>query len=156
QDTVFGLQTAKLSVTKADNLNPAKYDHVGQIVGYTLTAKNTGTVTRSEERRVGKPSMDGFRCNPTLTEAELAPNATVVCTGTHTITQGDMDTGSFIDVAHATSTEANAPDAQDTVFAQQTAKLSVTKTDNLNPAKYDHVGQVVTYTLTAKNTGTVT
>ena len=50
----------------------------------------------------------------------------------------------------------NAPNADDTVLGLKTNALSLTKTDNLNPAKYDHVGQVVTYTLTAKNTGNMT
>ena len=38
--------------------------------------------------------------------ATLAPGALDDCTGTHTITQADLDAGSFNDTASATSTEA--------------------------------------------------
>ena len=155
-DTVLGLTTATLSVTKTDDLNPAKYDHVGQIVTYTLTAKNTGNTTLHNVSVSDAPALAGFSCTPGIPAATLAPGATVICTGTHAITQADLDAGSFKDTASATSTEANAPNADDTVLADQNAKLGLTKTDDLNPSKYDHVGQIVTYTLTAKNTGNTT
>src|SRR5262249_22264631 len=100
--------------------------------------------------------LDGFACTPAIPVASLAPGASIVCTGTHTITQGDLDAGKFVDTASAASTEAKAPDANDTILAAPNPKLGLTKTDDLNPAKYDHVGQVVKYTLTATNTGNIT
>jgi uncharacterized repeat protein (TIGR01451 family) len=155
--TTEGVQTPALSLTKADDLNPDKYNHVGQVVTYTLTATNTGNVTLHNVSVSDSPELDDYSCdNQDQEGSNLAPGDTVVCTGTHTITQGDLDAGSFEDTASATSTQADAPDASDTVFADQSKTLSLTKTDNLNPAKYDHVGQVVTYTLTATNTGNVT
>ena len=75
---------------------------------------------------------------------------------THAITQADLDAGSFTDTGHATSTEAAAPDAPDTIQAAQSAVLALTKTDSLNPATYNTLGQIVTYTLTATNTGNIT
>ena len=102
------------------------------------------------------PALEGFSCTPTIPAASLAPGASVTCTGTHTITQADIDNGSFKDTASATSKEASAPNAEDTITAEQKAKLGLTKTDNLNPAKYNKVGQVVKYTLTATNEGNTT
>ena len=154
--TVDVLGLPALAVTKTDDLNPAKYDHVGQLVTYTLTATNTGHVTLHNVTVSDSPALDGFSCTPSVPVASLAPGASIVCTGTHSITQADLDAGSFKNTASATSTEANAPDATDTVCANQNAKLGLTKTDDLNPAKYDHVGQLVTYTLTATNTGNIT
>src|SRR5258708_27115802 len=43
--------------------------------------------------------------------------------------------------ASATSTEANAPDAKDEILANQKPALALAKTDDLNPAQYDTVGQ---------------
>src|SRR5205823_6087856 len=140
---------ATLGLTKTDNLNPGgTYDHVGQVVTYTLTATNNGNTTLHSVSVSDTPALDGFSCVPSIPAASLAPGASIVCTGTHSITQADLDAGSFTDTGHATSTETNAPDAPDTVFGAQSNVLGLTKTDNLNPGgTYDHVGQVVTYTL---------
>ena len=155
-DTIFGTQSTKLGLTKTDNLNPAIYDHVGQVVTYTLTATNISNITLHNVTVSDNPALDNFSCTPSIPVASLAPGVSVACTGTHTISQADLDAGSFADTASASSNEAPAPDAPDTILGTQGAKLSLTKTDDLNPAKYDHVGQVVTYTLTATNCGNVT
>src|SRR6185503_20194198 len=111
------------------------YTTVGQIVKYTLTAKNTGNTTLHNVTVSDTPALTGFSCTP-ANGATLAPNASIVCTGTHSITQADIDAGSFTDTGHATSTEATALDATDTVFGTKTSTLSLTKADDLNPAKY--------------------
>ena len=54
--------------------------------------------------------------------------------GTHTITQEDLNAGSFTDTGSASSKETNAPDAEDTIASEQQRKLGLTKTDDLNPA----------------------
>ncbi len=154
--TVGTINTTKLTLTKTDNLNPTKYTTVGQVVTYTLTAKNTGTATLNNVTVTDSPALTGFSCTPASPVATLAANATVVCTGTHTITQADLDAGTFTDTGSAVSNETTAPDAPDTITAMQTPTLTLSKTDNLNPAKYTTVGQVVSYTLTATNTGNVT
>ncbi len=155
QDTVYSNQNATLSLTKSDNLNPTKFDHVGQLVTYTLTATNSGNVTLHNVFVSDNPTLDAFNCIPAL-PASLAPGASVVCTGTHSISQVDLDAGRFDDTASATSTEDNAPNATDTIFYNAYPVLSLTKTDSLNPTKFDHVGQLVTYTLTATNETNIT
>ncbi len=129
---------------------------MGQVVKYTITATNEGNTTLHEVTVSDSPTLEGFSCTPTIPAASLAPGASVTCTGNHTITQADLDNGSFKDTASASSKEATAPDAEDTVTAEQQRKLGLTKTDNLNPAKYNKVGQVVTYTLKATNEGNTT
>jgi len=78
----------------------------------------------------------------------------MVCTGTHTVTQADLNAGTFGDNACANATGATQACAPDTVTGDQNKTLSITKTDSLNPAHYDTVGQVITYTITALNVGT--
>src|SRR5439155_1718745 len=107
------------------------------------------------------PVLAGFSCKVganigRASVRDRVPGASVVCTGTHSITQGDLDAGKFDDTASASSTEATATDANDEILASQTKTLGLTKADNLNPPFYDHVGQIVTYTLTATNTGNTT
>ena len=155
-DTIQGAQSPVLALTKTDSLNPATYNTVGQVVTYTLTATNTGNVTLHNVTVSDTPALTGFSCSPTIPVATLVPGASITCTGTHAITQADLDAGTFLDTGHATSTEAAAPDAPDTIQGTKSPVLALTKTDSLNPATYDTVGQVVTYTLTATNTGNIT
>ena len=129
---------------------------MGQVVKYTITATNEGNTTLHEVTVSDSPALEGFSCTPTIPAASLASGASITCTGNHTITQADLDNGSFKDTASASSKEATAPTAEDTVTAEQKAKLGLTKTDNLNPAKYNKVGQVVKYTITATNEGNTT
>ena len=156
EDTITAEQNSKLGLTKTDDLKPAKYDKVGQVVTYTLTATNEGNRTLHDVTVSDSPALEGFKCTPTIPAAELAPGASVTCTGTHTITQEDLNNGSFTDTANATSKEATAPKAEDTILGEQKPTLGLTKTDDLNPARYNKVGQVVTYTLTATNEGNTT
>ena len=155
-DIIQGAQNAVLALTKTDDLNPATYDTVGQVVTYTLTATNTGNVTLHDVSVSDTPALDGFSSTPAIPVAALATTESITCTGTHTITQADLDARSFTDTGHATSTETVVPDVTDTIQAAADAVLALTKTDSFNPATYDTVGQVVTFTLTATNTGNVT
>ena len=146
-----------LGLTKTDDLNPAKYDHVGQVVTYTLTATNNGNVTLHDVTVSDSPALDGFACVPALPVASLAVGDSVTCTGTHTITQADLNAGSFADTASATSTEADAPDASDIVYGSQPA-LNLEKQVSVNGGAYAHTGSAnpgdtLTYRLTITNTG---
>jgi hypothetical protein len=145
-----------LTLTKTDNLNPLRYDQLGQVVEYTLTATNNGTIILTNVTVSDAPALASFSCIPAIPVASLDLGASVVCNGTHTITQADLDAGSFADTGSAASTEAIATNAPDTILATQNYVLGLTKTDNLNPLRYDHVGQAVVFTLTATNNGNVT
>jgi uncharacterized repeat protein (TIGR01451 family) len=113
--TTPGTQNDVLGLTKTDDLNPAEYDHVGQVVTYTLTATNNGNTTLHNVTVSDAPALDSFTCLPGLPVASLDPGDSVICTGTHSITQADLDAGSFTDTASASSDEVDAPDADDTV-----------------------------------------
>src|SRR6185369_3048426 len=93
-DTVHCTQNPVLGLTKSDDLNPTKYSSVGQVVTYTLTAKNNGNVTLHNVTVTDNPALSSFSCLPSSPVASLAPGDSVVCHGTHTIDQGDLDSGS--------------------------------------------------------------
>jgi uncharacterized repeat protein (TIGR01451 family) len=99
--TTPGTLNPHLAITKTDNLNPAKYDHVGQVITYTITATNDGNVTLHNVTVTDTPSLTGFSCTPAIPVANLAPGASITCTGTHSITAGDLSSGSFVDNACA-------------------------------------------------------
>lgn len=163
--STFTLGGAHVTLTKthviknANGSIPASpnYTAVGQTVTYTVTATNDGYEALSNFTVADVPTPDGgFSCSPT--GSVLAIGASVVCTGTHTITQPDLDGGSLSDTATANGTSAAGQlvtaSASDSVTAAQNPQLTLTKTDNLHT--YNAPGQVVTYTITATNTGNVT
>ena len=144
--TTQGTQKKTLSIIKSDDLNPAKYDHIGQVITYTITATNTGnvpqTITVSDT-----PALASFGCTPT-NGTSVAPGASMVCTGTHTVTQADLTAGSFYDNACADASGATQVCDDDTVNGKKIP--SIVTTDTLLPK--DHI---VLSGLTANATGTL-
>jgi len=147
--TTPGTQTRTLSITKDDDT--ASYDHVGQLITFTIVATNTGNVPQAITVS-DTPALDNFGCTP-ANGSTVAPGGTMSCTGTHTVTQADLNAGNFHDVACADATGATQACAPDDVPGTLTRTLSITKDDDT--ASYDHVGQVITFTIVATNTGNV-
>lgn len=124
----------------------------GDTVPYTYEVTNTGNVPLTGIV-VADPVVGAVTC-----PAEpLAPGATLTCgPADHTLTQGDVDRGKVDTTATVTGT---APDGKDvTATDTATVPIAVTAPANLVLAKTvdvadPHVGQVVTYTLTVRNTG---
>src|SRR5205085_2542391 len=91
------------------------------------------------------PALEGFSCTPSIPVASLAPETKLECTDTHKINHADLDSGSFADTGSVTSEGGTKAEDKDKVEADQKPKLGLTKKDDLNPAKYDHVGQLVSF-----------
>jgi uncharacterized repeat protein (TIGR01451 family) len=94
---VPAVQNPHLGITKSDNLNPSLYKQVGQVVTYTIVATNDGNVTLAAVT-VTDPKVSGLSCTP-ANGSSLAPGASMTCTATHTITQADLDAGSYLNTA---------------------------------------------------------
>ena len=150
-------------MTKTDNLKPAKYEKVGQVVEYTLTATNEGNITLHNVSVNDSPALEGFACTPPIPLSELAPGASIKCTGTHTITQEDLNNGSFTDIASATSTETPGGPAEDTIAADQKPALGVEKEQQIKGSGAGFtkiklgatIGETVVYQIKVTNTGNV-
>src|SRR5439155_8180582 len=83
----------------------------------------------------------------------VAAGASMTCTGTHTVTQADLNAGHFSDTACANAAGATQVCASKDVPGVQSKTLSITK--GTATTSYDHVGQVITYSIVATNTGNV-
>ena len=105
-----------------------------------MTATNEGNVTLHEVTVTDSPALEGFKCTPTVPAASLAPGESIICTGTHKITQADIDNGSFKDTATATSKEATAPKAEDTITAEQKPKLGSDQDGQPEPGEVQQSG----------------
>ena len=102
---------------------PAGRVDVGDKINYTLTATNTGQhdVARG-------PIVDAEARHTHCTQpVTLAPGATLVCTGSYTVTQGEIDAGKVDNTATADSTETPPTDTPNTVPLTQVKTLSLDK-----------------------------
>ncbi len=129
---------------------------VGDILTYTITATNSGDQTLTNV--AVNDNMITPSSNMCTT---VAPGATCVLTGTYTVTQADIDSGSVVNNASVSSTEVTTPvTATNTTNTVQTPELSLVKPAPVN-ADQDgsgdiSVGDTLTYTVTATNSGTIT
>ncbi|WP_299316053.1 hypothetical protein, partial [uncultured Aquimarina sp.] len=147
---------------------------VGDIITYTFTVENTGTVT------VDTITIDDTLTGSTdlpVTPSSLAPGEIGTATATYTITQTDVDTGSVtnsatvegedpngdpvVDVSDNGDETTDGPDADsdptnDPTITDLTPnpELRLTKTSVVGGT--GAVGDIITYTFTVENTGTVT
>ena len=153
--TVTAVQSPALSLAKDGTLDmtvvaPSGRVDVGDKVNYTLTATNTGNVTLH-----GVSIVDGklgaLTCSQPVT---LAPGGTLVCTGSYTVTQGEIDGGKVDNTATADSTETPPVDTPKTVPLTKVPALAIDK--SALPTTYDHVGQVIAYSFLVANSGNTT
>src|SRR5439155_1313856 len=149
--TPTATQNPALSILKT--ANPTTYTAKDQEIGRASSRKNTGNTT-VHNVSITEPLVT-LTCTPTVPVTSLAPQGQISCTGTHTITQADLDAGSFKNTACTASTEVTPAVCGDaTPTATQNPALSILKT--ANPTTYTAKDQVITFTVTATNTGNTT
>jgi uncharacterized repeat protein (TIGR01451 family) len=136
-------------------LSGSPYSAVNDVVEYQFTISNTGDVPLAGPFTVVD---DVIGTLPDCAVGPLLPGESAVCTGSHLITQGDLDNGSVINTAYASASYAeqpvNSPADSATAVAAQSGALLVTKT--ASPETYSAVDEVITYTIVVENTGNVT
>ena len=146
-----------------DDTNGNGFADVGEDIDYTLTATNTGNVTLIDVT-ITDPLIGTLSCTPTQ-PATLAPTELLVCTGSYTVTQPDVDAGGSI----VNTATASAPDPFDPVNNPPLTDEDSTSTpvvpvpglalvkaallDDSNSNTFADVGETINYTLTATNTG---
>ena len=152
--TVPATQNPNLTILKTADVST--YDSVGDVITYTVTVTNTGNVTLHNVTVVD-PGLDNFDCTPDV-PTSLAPNGQIVCTGTHTITQADLDAGSFLNTSCADSNETTEACDDETVTADDNPALTIDKegTLDLGSDGSSSPGDVISYTYVVTNTGNVT
>ena len=115
------------------------------------------TLTSSTAITIADNKISSVSC-PALPGAGLAPNATLTCTASYTITQTDLDAGSVANTATATATDGatvtNSNATSATVSAVQAPALSLVK--STSTTAFAAVGVSVPYSFAVKNIGNVT
>jgi uncharacterized repeat protein (TIGR01451 family) len=151
--TTPGSKNPELSITK--DATESGFDAVGDVIHYTITAWNSGNVTLHNVD-VTDSQVSDLDCTPATPVADLAPGDSIVCTASHTVTQGDLDAGHFYNQACVDDGQGNAAEACDDVDTKgdQNPALDITKT--AEEQGYSEIGDMIHYTIRATNSGNVT
>jgi uncharacterized repeat protein (TIGR01451 family) len=143
----------ELSIDKVDNTGT--FSAVGDVISYTITATNTGNVSLHDVV-VTDAQVSNLVCVPATPVADLVVGASITCSASHTISQADIDAGSFFNKACADDGAGGAAAVCDevTTTGAQNPELSIDKIATED--SFNEVGDVIHYTVIAENTGNVT
>jgi large repetitive protein len=156
--TVIGpAQEARLALSK--EAVETSFAAAGDTISYRYIVRNAGNLTLTAQPVVTDDRIAAVNCDA-IPAAGLLPGETVRCTASYTVTQADVDAGSVVNVASATSAEVPLPGtpggetATETVSATRNPAATVAKVASI-PTNAQ-VGDVITYTYTVANTGNTT
>ncbi|WP_411145120.1 hypothetical protein [Streptomyces sp. x-80] len=145
---------SELSLGLEKSVDNSHAYQVGDQVTYTYRVTNTG-----DQELTGIAVTDDRATDVTCEATTLAPGTTTTCTGTYTITQADAQHGNVTNIAVAHGQSDGTPIES----PPDTARVDVTTTPTPQPALQLHktvnnthpynIGDHVTYTYTATNTG---
>jgi len=96
-ETVELEQSPELSIVKT--ANPITYNKVGDKISYSYVVTNTGNVTLKGPFTVTDDKTDTSCPEP----ESLAPNGSITCGATYTITQADLESQSVTNIAFASN-----------------------------------------------------
>ncbi|MGQ0801345.1 MAG: DUF7507 domain-containing protein, partial [Pseudomarimonas sp.] len=147
---------ANPSLTVVKTAGTPSGNTAGSTIAYSFLVTNTGNVTLTgiviNDAQLDAPAV----CMATT----LAPLATTTCTGTHTLTQAEVDAGTANNTATATGTPpggnppvTSPPSVTVTPIA---ANPSINLVKTADAVTLPTVGQAINYTFVATNTGNVT
>jgi uncharacterized repeat protein (TIGR01451 family) len=121
----------------------------GELISYEFLVSNEGNVTLT-----GITVTDPIVSPITCPASTLAVGVSMTCMASYAVTQTDIDAGFVYNLATADSTESAPDDDDATVTLPQNPAITLTKT--AAESTYAAVGDIIHYTLVAKNTGNVT
>jgi uncharacterized repeat protein (TIGR01451 family) len=152
-ETVNADQAPAMTVVKTSLA--ADFDSVGDTIDYEYVVTNSGNTTITAPVSISDDKIASVIC-PALPAGGLAPMATLTCTAQYVVTQADLDAGAVTNLATATDGTTTSPEVSETVSADQTPEMTVTKTADASALSSPAVpGDVITYTILVNNSGNV-
>jgi uncharacterized repeat protein (TIGR01451 family) len=152
-DSVTKTLTQAPSITVDKQAGAPSGNTAGSTIAYTFVVQNTGNVTLTSVG-VSDPKVGTVSC-PVET---LAPGASTTCSGTHTLTQADVDSGHVANTATASGTPPSGgpvtgTDSTDTTIA---AGPALTLVKSAGTPSGTTAGSTIGYSFLVTNTGNVT
>ncbi|KQI67516.1 hypothetical protein AN189_15400, partial [Loktanella sp. 3ANDIMAR09] len=129
-----------------------------QSLTYVYEVVNLGNVTLNQLPAITDDRIDSVTCDP-LPAAGLLPGEVLICRGSDTVDQNDVDAGFVTNIADVTVANdyGGAPltaQAQETITATVAPDLAITKTPSIT--QNATAGTEVTYSYRVQNPGNVT
>ncbi|HRQ64033.1 MAG TPA: hypothetical protein PKZ76_04080, partial [Xanthomonadaceae bacterium] len=149
---------ATTGLTLVKSGDPTTFDGEGEVIAYTFTVTNSGAAILVGPVAIDDPLIGAVTC-PALTaignfDNFFDPGEQMVCTGSYTITAADVAAGFVTNVAVAFTPEAiSDPDSVTVVLNAPAMTVSKALTGQSESPIVE--GTVLTYTITATNTGNV-
>jgi uncharacterized repeat protein (TIGR01451 family) len=151
--TIPAVQNPVMTIVKSTT--KSSYTALNETIPYKFVVTNTGNVTLTGVT-VNDPKATGITCDVTT----LVPGAIATCTGTHTVTQADLDAPSVINtaqvVAKAPSGITTSPISSGVVTVPSVQNPRMTVAKNSTKSSFAAVGESIPYTFFVTNTGNVT
>jgi uncharacterized repeat protein (TIGR01451 family) len=147
--TVDVTQSPAITMQYSAAPNPATT--LGTAISYMYSLTNTGNVTLTS------PTITDTKVTGVTCPGSIAPGASVVCNGTYTVTQADLDAGSISNQATGSASfKAQTVSSASQSFMVLTyvgprVRLAITP----NPISYTSAGDFIVYNYTLTNTGSV-
>jgi uncharacterized repeat protein (TIGR01451 family) len=156
------------TVTGVADSNHNSVNDTGDVISYSVATTNTGTVTLTAVAitdQLAPPAAPALslQCSADA-PVTLAPGDTLTCTASYTITQADVDRGTVLATATtgAKTTENNAVSAGPLAVTTKLATTAilvarnlVTSIEDRNSDTVDDEGDVIVYSVTLTNKGSV-
>ena len=114
------INIAGADVTIAMEVNEATFDKVGDVLHYTITVANTGSVALTSIALT-----DDLTSDEACPADMLAARAEMVCTASYTVTQSDLDKGSVLNSVTVSTSESPSRSDDATSNAEQVTTLHV-------------------------------
>ncbi len=164
-DVDFGNQQLmpSLNIVKEATVAGGTANEAGEVISYTIAVQNTGNQALTGVM-VSDPMIGDLMlvANSDTADGELDVNETWTWTGTHVVTQAEIDAGAaIVNVATADSDQTGPGTDDASVRVEQAPALAIDKAiatitgGNGNTAA-DAAGDVLNYTITVSNPGNMT
>ncbi|MGB8813563.1 MAG: DUF11 domain-containing protein, partial [Paracoccaceae bacterium] len=153
---VPAIQAPALTLTKSTLEDQPGDFFNGNSIDYNYLVLNSGNVTITAPITVSDNLIPSVSC-PALPVGGLLPGASINCTGSYTLTAGDIAVASTTNNATATDGTTTSPVDTVTIPNSGTPALSIVKTVqsvSSGAATFNQVGQTITYNYQVTNTGT--
>ena len=166
-DNVILPSALGLTLVKTGTFNDEGADgftEAGETISYTFDVTNNSAVavtgvTVTDPLITEPPNSGSISCPGGNPLPSLGAGATVICTGSYTLTQADVDAGQVGNTATADSNQTDPTTDDDTVLLAQNIDWTITKTGVFQDESGDgfaQVGETIDYTLAVENIGFVT
>ncbi len=154
----LGLSLVKTG-TFNDDTTADGFAEAGETIGYTFDVTNNSAIAVTNVS-VTDPKVASITCPGGNPFASLGAGATVRCTGSYVLSQGDVDAGQVDNTATADSAETEGTTDDETVPLVQNIDWTITKTGTFNDDITDdglaQPGETIGYVFAVQNTGFVT